>query len=106
LTTGLEKRLANLIPMKPGQNRHTTRRDRIALRFGELCREYFPDGNVPVMAGTRLSLAAKHFIDAETCRDPYMAQRATRCAEYLLRKLAPPPTPAKPVPSLKDLGIG
>ena len=42
LESGLEKRLANLIPMKPGQNRHTTKRDRIAAKLAELIAEYFP----------------------------------------------------------------
>ena len=91
---------------KPGQNSRTIKRDKVALKFAELVAAYFPNGDMGVMEGVRLSLVAKHYVDAETCRDPYMAQRATRCAEYLLRKLTPPPTPAKPVPSLKDLGIG
>jgi len=45
------------------------------------------------MDASRLSLAAKHYVTAETCRDPVVAQRATRVAEYLLSKLKPPPAP-------------
>jgi hypothetical protein len=41
----------------------------------------------------RLKLAAQHYVDAETCRDPVTRQRATRCAEYLLSKLKPPSAP-------------
>jgi hypothetical protein len=93
LESGLEKRLANLVPMKPGQNRHTTKRDRIAAKLDELTAEYFPAGGMTVMDNNRLKLAAAHYIDAETCRDPVIRQRATRCAEYLLHKVKPPPAP-------------
>jgi hypothetical protein len=51
------------------------------------------------MDANRLKLAAAHYIDAETCRDPVIRQRATRCAEYLLakveRKEESPPTSAR-----------
>ena len=90
LESGLEKRLANLVPMKPGQNRHTTKRDRLAAGLAELTAEYFPNGGYSRMDASRLSLAAKHYVTAETCRDPVVAQRATRCAEYLLTKLSKP----------------
>jgi len=96
LESGLEKRLANLVPMKPGQNRHTTKRDRIACKLAELIAECFPDGGYSVMDAARLKLAAQHYIDAETCRDPVTRQRATRCAEYLLSKLRPPSVPRSP----------
>ena len=89
-----------------GNNARQARQDRIALKFAELVAEYFPNGGMGTMDGVRLSLVAKHLDDAATLRDPLLRQRATRCAEYLLRKLTPPPTPAKPIPSLKDLGIG
>ena len=92
LESGLEKRLANLVPMKPGQNRHTTKRDRIAAKLDELTAEYFPAGGMTVMDNNRLRLAAAHYIDAETCRDPVIRQRATRTAEYLLAKLSKPPS--------------
>jgi hypothetical protein len=94
--TGLEKRLANLRLYKPGQNRHTTKRERIAAKLNELVAEYFPNGGYSVMDANRLKLAAAHYIDAETCRDPVTRQRATRCAEYLLSKLKPPSAPRSP----------
>ena len=53
LESGLEKRLANLVPMKPGQNRHTTKRDRIAAKLDELTAEYFPVGGMTVMDANR-----------------------------------------------------
>ena len=93
LESGLEKRLANLVPMKPGQNRHTTKRERIAAKLAELIAEYFPSGGYSVMDAARLKLAAQHYVDAETCRDPVTRQRATRCAEYLLSKLKPASAP-------------
>jgi hypothetical protein len=49
LVSGLEKRLANLRPCKPGQNRHTTKRERIAAKLAELIAEYFPSGGYSVM---------------------------------------------------------
>jgi hypothetical protein len=90
---GLVKRQANLIPFKPGENRHTRKAERIAAKLGELIAEYFPNGGYSVMDANRLKLAAQHYVDAETCRDPVTRQRATRCAEYLLSKLKPPPAP-------------
>ena len=99
LESGLEKRLANFVPMKPGQNRHTTKRHRIAAKLNELVAEYFPNGGYSVMDAARLKLAAQHYVDAETCRDPVTRQRATRCAEYLLSKLKPPAP--RPVPALE-----
>src|SRR5262249_3595807 len=96
LESGLEKRLANLRPYKPGQNRHTTKRDRIAGKLAELIAECFPNGGYGVLDGARLKLAAQHYVDAETCRDPVIRQRATRCGEYLLSKLKPPPAPRPP----------
>jgi hypothetical protein len=76
---------------KPGQNYYTIKRDRIAAKLNELVAEYFPNGDYSRMDASRLSLAAKHYVTAETCRDPIVAQRATRVAEYLLSKLKPPP---------------
>jgi hypothetical protein len=81
---------------KPGQNYYTIKRDRIAAKLNELVVECFPNGGYSVLDAARLKLAAQHYVDAETCRDPVTRQRATRCAEYLLSKLKPPfaPRPA------------
>ena len=84
---------------KPGQNYYTIKRDRVAAKLDELTAEYFPAGGMTVMDNNRLKLAAAHYIDAETCRDPVTRQRATRCAEYLLSKLKPPAP--RPVPALE-----
>ena len=77
---------------KPGQNYYTIKRDRVAAKLDELTAEYFPAGGMTVMDNNRLKLAAAHYIDAETCRDPVIRQRATRTAEYLLCKLSKPPS--------------
>ena len=45
-------------------------------------------------------LAAKHYVTAETCRDPIVSQRATRCAEYLLSKIK---REEEPLPLLDEL---
>jgi hypothetical protein len=103
--SGLEKRLANLVPMKPGENHHTRKAQWVAAKLVELSQEYFPNGGYGVMDAARLKLAAQHYFDAEKCRDPVTRQRATRCAEYLLSKIKRPSEPSKPVPSLKDLGL-
>jgi len=81
---------------KPGQNYYTIKRDRVAAKLNELVAEYFPAGGMTVMDNNRLKLAATHYVDAETCRDPVTRQRATRCAEYLLSKLKPPAAPCPP----------
>jgi hypothetical protein len=99
--SGLEKRLANLVPMKPGENRHTRKAERIAAKLSELVVEYFPNGGFSVMDANRLKLAAQHFVDAESCRDPVIRQRATRCGEYLLSKLTRPPVPHPPAAPLE-----
>ena len=52
------------------------------------------------MDASRLMLAAKHYVTAETCRDPVVSQRATRCAEYLLSKVK---REEEPLPLLDDL---
>jgi hypothetical protein len=75
--------------MKPGQNRHTTKRERIAAKLDELVAEYFPNGGYSVMDGNRLRLAARHFVIAESARDPNVSVRSVRTAEYLLNKLRP-----------------
>ena len=66
---------------KPGQNSRSIKKARIAAKLDELTAEYFPAGGMTVMDNNRLKLAAAHYIDAETCRDPVTRQRATRCAE-------------------------
>ena len=105
LESGLEKRLVNLRPYKPGQNRHTTKRDRIAAKLDELTAEYFPAGGMTVMDNNRLKLAAAHYVDADLCRDPVIRQRATRCAEYLLHKLRPPSAPRSPAADQAALAL-
>jgi hypothetical protein len=85
-----------------GNDARKAKQDRIATKFGELQREYFPNGGMGTMDGVRLGLAAKHFVDAETCRDAVVRQRATRCAEYLLSKIR---RPEQPVPSAEELGL-
>ena len=85
---------------KPGQNYYTIKRDRIAAKLSELIAEYFPNGGYSRMDAARLKLAAQHYVDAETCRDPVIRQRATRCAEYLCAKLSKPPAQ---LPSAREL---
>ena len=81
---------------KPGFNTRITKRMRVAARLEELRREYFPAGGESVMDANRLKLAAQRYFTAETSTDAVVAQRATRCAEYLLAKLKPPPAPCPP----------
>src|SRR6516162_2884962 len=70
---------------KPGYSSRRVKLERIAAKLAELTAEYFPNGG---------------YVTAETCRDPVVAQRATRCAEYLLHKLKPPSAP-RPAPALE-----
>ena len=78
---------------KPGQNSRSIKKARIAAKLNELTAEYFPHGGASIMDANRLKLAAAHYVDADSCRDPVIRQRATRCAEYLLSKLKPPSAP-------------
>jgi hypothetical protein len=71
----------------PGFNPRISKRLRVDAKFGELRREYFPNGGASAMDTSRLRLAAQHYFTAETNTDPVVAQRATRCAEYLLSKI-------------------
>jgi len=50
-------------------------------------------------------LAAKHYVIAESCRDPIVAQRSTRCAEFLLSKVKRQEGPS---PTLEQIlaGVG
>jgi hypothetical protein len=75
---------------KPGYSSRRVKLERIAAKLNELVAEYFPNGGYGRMDAARLKLAAQHYVDAETCRDPVIRQRATRCAEYLLAKLSAP----------------
>src|SRR6516225_5368087 len=77
--------------MRRGHNPRTSNLIRIAAKAEMLRNEYFPRGGWTVMDAERLRLAAKHYVTAETCRDPIVAQRATRVAEFLLSKIKPPP---------------
>ena len=86
---------------KPGQNSRSLKKARIAAKLEELRQVYFPAGGETVMDANRLKLAAQHYVDAETCRDPVTRQRATRVAEYLLSKLKPPLAP-RPAPALES----
>jgi hypothetical protein len=81
---------------KPGYSSRRVKLERIAAKLNELVAEYFPNGGYSRMDAARLKLAAQHFVDAETCRDPVTRQRATRCGEYLLSKLKPPSAPCPP----------
>jgi hypothetical protein len=81
---------------KPGYSSRRVKLERIAAKLNELVTEFFPAGGYTRMDAARLKLAAQHYVDAETCRDPVTRQRATRCAEYLLSKLKPPPAPHPP----------
>jgi hypothetical protein len=92
----LRETTSEFAPVQAGENRHTRKAERIAAKFNELVAEYFPNGGYGVMDANRLKLAAAHYVDAETCRDPVTRQRATRCAEYLLSKLKPSSAPRFP----------
>jgi len=76
---------------KPGYSSRRAKLERIAAKLSELIAEYFPNGGYSRMDAARLRLAAQHFVDAESCRDPVTRQRATRVAEYLCAKLSKPP---------------
>lgn len=102
--TGRRAKLQNTgrTRFKPGQNYYTIKRERIDAKAELLRQEYFPNGGMGMMDATRLMLAAKHYVEAETCRDPVVAQRATRCAEYLLSKIK---RPEQRVPTAEELGL-
>ena len=57
------------------------------------------------MDENRLRLAAHHYFTAETSQDAVVAQRATRCAEYLLSKLKPPAAPRSPAADQAALAL-
>jgi hypothetical protein len=87
---------------KRGNNARDARLIKILAKAEELRREYFPCGGESVMDGNRLMLAARHYVIAESCRDPIVSQRSVRVAEYLLSKLK---REEEPLPSLKELGL-
>jgi hypothetical protein len=90
---------------KSGFNTRITKRMRIAARLEELRHEFFPAGGASVMDENRLRLAAQHYFTAETSQDAVVAQRATRCAEYLLSKLKPPAAPRSPAADQAALAL-
>jgi hypothetical protein len=84
----------------PGFNPRISKRIRVDAKLEELRREYFPNGGASAVDTSRLRLAAQHYFTAETNTDPVVAQRATRCAEYLLSKIK---REEEPLPLLDDL---
>jgi len=87
---------------KRGNRGRYTKLIRIAAKAEELRREYFPCGGETVMDANRLQLAARHYVIAETARDPVVSQRSTRLAEYLLSKIK---REEEPLPTLEELGL-
>jgi hypothetical protein len=83
-----------------GNNARDGKLIRIAAKAEELRREFFPSGGETTMDANRLQLAARHFVTAESHRDPVVAQRATRIAEFLLSKIKRHEAPLK---TLKEL---
>jgi hypothetical protein len=88
-----------------GNNARHAKQLRIDRKAEELRIVFFPNGGMGIMDANRLKLAAQHYVTAETSKDPIVAQRATRCAEYLLSKLrlAGPPNGAAAGPTFGDL---
>jgi hypothetical protein len=85
-----------------GNHGRFTKQLRIAAKAEELRHEYFPGGGATVMDANRLLLAARHYVIAETARDPVVSQRSTRLAEYLLSKVR---REEAPLPTLEELGL-
>lgn len=73
---------------------------RIAAKAEELRREYFPGGGETIMDANRLQLAARHYVIAETVRDPVVSQRSTRLAEFLVSRIKREEEPLKTVEEL------
>jgi hypothetical protein len=85
---------------KRGYNPRIAKQLRIAAKVEELRHEYFPCGGESRMDASRLILAARHYVIAETCRDPVVSQRSARVAEYLLSKIK---RLEEPLPLLDEL---
>jgi hypothetical protein len=85
-----------------GNNARSAKQLKIAAKVEMLRHEYFPCGGETIIDANRLHLAAKHFIIAETARDPTVCVRSTRTAEYLLAKIKPR---EEPVPTLEEMGL-
>ena len=84
----------------PGFNPRISKRMRVNAKLKELLVEYFPNGGESAMDTSRLRLAAQHYFTAETNTDPVVAQRATRCAEYLLSKIK---RQEEPLPTIDEM---
>ena len=97
---GILKERDKLGRYRCGYNPRIAKQIRIAAKDEELRHEFFPCGGESHMDASRLMLAAKHYVTAETCRDPIVSQRATRCAEYLLAKIK---RQEEPLPLLDEL---
>jgi hypothetical protein len=85
-----------------GNQGRVTKQLKIAAKAEELRHEYFPGGGETVMDASRLLLAARHYVIAETARDPVVSQRSTRLAEYLLSKVR---REEAPLQTLEELGL-
>src|SRR6516164_11723355 len=96
---GILKERDKLGRYRCGYNPRIAKEIRIAAKVEQLRHEFFPCGGESQMDASRLMLAARHYVTAETCRDPVVSQRATRVAEYLLSKLT---RQEEPVPSLRE----
>jgi hypothetical protein len=83
-----------------GYNPRISKRIRVATKLEELRREYFPNGGESAVDAGRLRLAAQHYFTAETNTDPVVAQRATRCAEFLLSRVR---RPEEELPTLDEM---
>ena len=97
---GILKERDKLGRYRCGYNPRIAKQIRIAAKVEELRHEFFPCGGESHMDASRLMLAAKHYVTAETCRDPVVSQRATRCAEYLVSKIK---RQEEPLPLLDEL---
>ena len=97
---GILKERDKLGRYRCGYNPRIAKQIRIAAKVEELRHEFFPCGGESHMDASRLMLAAKHYVTAETCRDPVVSQRSARVAEYLLSKIK---RLEEPLPLLDEL---
>ena len=70
---GILKERDKLGRYRCGYNPRIAKQIRIAAKVEELRHEFFPCGGESHMDASRLMLAAKHYVTAETCRDPVVA---------------------------------